>query len=269
METSVQKYPEPARQTAVVTGAAHPAGIGFGIAEALASRGMDIVILDLPATPLGESCARLQEKCGVRVLPLPLDLTSDQDLEKAVEQIGEFTPTVHALVNNAGIMPASARMGEMDEHVWSKVLDINLGGPFKMIRKLLPMMRRGSSIVNIASRAGKRPSRGYSSYSVSKAALIMLTKCLAVEYAADGIRANAICPGQIYTELNKARFEREAAEHGISLEERVARMVETIPSGRMGSPEDVGRLAAFLVSPESGYITGQAFNICGGQLTEL
>ena len=166
-------------------------------------------------------------------------------------------------------MPAGARLGEMDEGTWSKVLDINLGGPFKMIRKLLPMMQRGSSIVNIASRAGKRPSPGYSAYSVSKAALIMLTKCFAVEYAAEGIRANAICPGQIYTELNKARFEREAAEQGISLEARVARMVETIPFGRMGAPEDVGHLVAFLVSPESEYITGQAFNICGGQLTEL
>lgn len=97
----------------------------------------------------------------------------------------------------------------------------------------------------------------------------MLTKCFAVEYAAEGIRANAICPGQIYTELNKARFEREAAEQGISLEARVARMVETIPFGRMGAPEDVGHLVAFLVSPESEYITGQAFNICGGQLTDF
>lgn len=269
METDVKNHLESSRQTAVVTGAAHPAGIGFGIAESLASRGMDIVILDLPSTPLGESCARLREEHGARVLPVPLDITSGQDLEQAVKQIREFTPTVRALVNNAGIMPASACMGEMDENVWSKVLDINLGGPFRMIRALLPMMRRGSSIVNIASRAGKRPSRGYSSYSVSKAALIMLTKCFAVEYAADGIRANAICPGQIYTELNKSRFEREAAEQGISLEDRVAHMVETIPAGRMGSPEDVGRLAAFLVSPESEYITGQAFNVCGGQLTEL
>ena len=198
-----------------------------------------------------------------------IDITSDQDVEKAVEQIRRFTPTVHALVNNAGIMPAGARLGEMDEGTWSKVLDINLGGPFKMIRKLLPMMQRGSSIVNIASRAGKRPSPGYSAYSVSKAALIMLTKCFAVEYAAEGIRANAICPGQIYTELNKARFEREAAEQGISLEARVARMVETIPYGRMGAPEDVGHLVAFLVSPESESMTGQAFNFCGGHLTEL
>lgn len=269
MEVAVQTYWESTQQTAVVTGAAHPAGIGFGIAEALASCGMDVVIMDLPSTPLGESSAKLQENYGVRVLPVPIDITSDQDVEKAVEQVRRFTPTVHALVNNAGIMPASARLGEMDEGTWSKVLDINLGGPFKMIRKLLPMMQRGSSIVNIASRAGKRPSPGYSAYSVSKAALIMLTKCFAVEYAAEGIRANAICPGQIYTELNKARFEREAAEQGISLEARVARMVETIPFGRMGAPEDVGHLVAFLVSPESEYITGQAFNICGGQLTEL
>ena len=131
MEVAVQTYWESTQQTAVVTGAAHPAGIGFGIAEALASCGMDVVIMDLPSTLLGESSAKLQENYGVRVLPVPIDITSDQDVEKAVEQIRRFTPTVHALVNNAGIMPAGARLGEMDEGTWSKVLDINLGGPFK------------------------------------------------------------------------------------------------------------------------------------------
>ena len=114
MEVAVQTYWESTQQTAVVTGAAHPAGIGFGIAEALASCGMDVVIMDLPSTPLGESSAKLQENYGVRVLPVPIDITSDQDVEKAVEQIRRFTPTVHALVNNAGIMPAGARLGEMD-----------------------------------------------------------------------------------------------------------------------------------------------------------
>ena len=103
MEVAVQTYWESTQQTAVVTGAAHPAGIGFGIAEALASCGMDVVIMDLPSTPLGESSAKLQENYGVRVLPVPIDITSDQDVEKAVEQIRRFTPTVHALVNNAGI----------------------------------------------------------------------------------------------------------------------------------------------------------------------
>ena len=103
MEVAVQTYWESTQQTAVVIGAAHPAGIGFGIAEALASCGMDVVIMDLPSTPLGESSAKLQENYGVRVLPVPLDITSDQDVKKAVEQIRRFTPTVHALVNNAGI----------------------------------------------------------------------------------------------------------------------------------------------------------------------
>ena len=102
MEVAVQTYWESTQQTAVVTGAAHPAGIGFGIAEALASCGMDVVIMDLPSTLLGESSAKLQENYGVRVLPVPIDITSDQDVEKAVEQIRRFTPTVHALVNNAG-----------------------------------------------------------------------------------------------------------------------------------------------------------------------
>lgn len=269
MDISVHTYLECTRQAAVVTGAGHPAGIGFGIAAALAACGMDLAVMDLPSSSLSQSCAALRENYGVRVLPVAVDVTSETDVEKAAAQVGAFAPTIHALVNNAGIMPAASAVEETAFAAWRKVMDVNLDGPFRMIRAFLPLMREGGCVLNVASRAGKRPSPGYASYSVSKAGLIMLTKCLAVECASKGIRANAICPGQIDTELNRVRYAREAKEQGLSVEERVARMVESIPSGRLGTPEDVGHAAAFLVSPEAAYITGQAFNICGGQLTEI
>ena len=97
----------------------------------------------------------------------------------------------------------------------------------------------------------------------------MLTKNIAIEYAKEGIRANAICPGQIMTQLAKKRFERESAAGGTTPEAWLASVVAGIPSGRMGTPDDVGKLAAFLASEASEYVTGQAINICGGQLTEL
>jgi NAD(P)-dependent dehydrogenase (short-subunit alcohol dehydrogenase family) len=97
----------------------------------------------------------------------------------------------------------------------------------------------------------------------------MLTKCLAVEYAAYGIRANAICPGQILTDMNMRRFEREGKALGITAEEAMSKTLSTVPMGRIGMPEEVGQVAAFLVSEQSSYMTGQAINVTGGQLMEL
>ena len=107
-----------------------------------------------------------------------------------------------------------------------------------------------------------------SAYPVSEAGLIMFTKCLAVEYAAEGIRANALCPGQILTDMTVKRYFREAAE-GCTPEETMRRAIATVPLGRIGTPRDVGLAAAFLVSDASAYMTGQALNVTGGQITEL
>ena len=107
-----------------------------------------------------------------------------------------------------------------------------------------------------------------SAYPVSEAGLIMFTKCLAVEYAAEGIRANAFCPGQLLTDMNVKRYFREAAE-GCTPEETMRRAIATVPLGRIGTPRDVGLAAAFLVSDASAYMTGQALNVTGGQITEL
>ena len=107
-----------------------------------------------------------------------------------------------------------------------------------------------------------------SAYPVSEAGLIMFTKCLAVEYAAEGIRANAFCPGQLLTDMNVKRYFREAAE-GCTPEETMRRAIATVPLGGIGTPRDVGLAAAFLVSDASAYMTGQALNVTGGQITEL
>ena len=107
-----------------------------------------------------------------------------------------------------------------------------------------------------------------SAYPGSEAGLIMFTKCLAVEYAAEGIRANAFCPGQLLTDMNVKRYFREAAE-GCTPEETMRRAIATVPLGRIGTPRDVGLAAAFLVSDASAYMTGQALNVTGGQITEL
>jgi NAD(P)-dependent dehydrogenase (short-subunit alcohol dehydrogenase family) len=131
------------------------------------------------------------------------------------------------------------------------------------------MLGEPGAIVNTASRAGKVPPLFNSAYAAAKAGVIMLTKTMARELAPRGIRVNAICPGQIRTDLEKWRFGLEASLFGGTIEEREAEMCKTIPLGRIGDPEDAGRLVSFLVSDASRYITGQAFNLDGGQCMEL
>lgn len=131
--------------------------------------------------------------------------------------------------------------------------------------EILPRKDAPMCLAEIAEASGLPKS---SAYPVSKAGLIMFTKCLAVEYAAEGIRANALCPGQLLTDMNVKRYFREAAE-GCTPEETMRRAIATVPPGRIGTPRDVGLAAAFLVSDASAYMTGQALNVTGGQITEL
>lgn len=259
-------------KTALISGAGKKTGIGYGIASALARYGMHLVLADLPAcgTSIEDSCQTLREQFGVEVHALPLDVSNQASVEEAVAFVRSVTSgPLHALVNNAGVMLAASKVAETPLAIWQKTMRVNLDGVFYMMRAFTPLLSRGSVIVNMASRAGKRPAAGYSPYSVSKAGIIMLTKCYAVEYGALGIRANAVCPGQIMTDLQSNRYATEAQQLAISFEARVAQAQKTIPLERIGTIEDVGCLVAFLVSDGASYLTGQTFNVCGGQLVEL
>jgi len=157
-----------------------------------------------------------------------------------------------------------------DEDAWMKTIDINLHSVFRMSRAVLPLMTAtGGTIINTASRAGKVPPIFNGAYAVAKAGVIMLTKVMAKELAGAGIRVNAICPGQIMTDLEKWRFGLEAQFFESTVEERETEMCKSIPLARIGKPEEVANLVTFLASEASSYLTGQAINITGGQLMEL
>ena len=146
----------------------------------------------------------------------------------------------------------------------------NVHGTFRLLHAFLPLMRaRGGSVVAVASGAGKRPLPGYSSYSVSKAGLIMLLKSVAVEYAADGIRANSICPGPVESEMVDSRVAAESERLGVPAETLREAIRKTIPLGRMASVDDIVRTALFLASDVSSYLTGQSLNLSGGMITEV
>jgi NAD(P)-dependent dehydrogenase (short-subunit alcohol dehydrogenase family) len=131
------------------------------------------------------------------------------------------------------------------------------------------MIATGGTVINMASRAAKVPPLFNGAYAVAKAGVVMLTKVMARELAGSGIRVNAVCPGVIKTDFTKWRFELEAQILNSTEEDRQAEMIQTIPAGRLGLPEEVANLVAFLASSQSSYTTGQAINVTGGQLMEL
>lgn len=277
-------YNDLKEKTAIVTGSGKKTGIGYAIAEKLASCGCNIVIADLGVPPKpGESlnpasseemntiAADLAKTHGVKTLAVAVDITDNKAINAMAETIKDKFGRVDILCNNAGAsfgVPNTV-LG-YDEAAWIKTIDVNLFSVFRVSRALVPLMAgKPAVIVNTASRAGKVPPLFNSAYAVAKAGVIMLTKTMAKELGGNGIRVNAICPGQIATDLEKWRFGLEASFFSTTIEEREKEMCKTIPLGYIGPPREVADLVAFLASDASRYITGQAINIDGGQCMEL
>lgn len=266
-------------KVAVITGAGKRTGIGYAIAQKFASCGVHVIIADLGILSSGneswtEMEAIAEEFCGrfgIETLAVSVDITSNKSIQQMADTIKKRFSHIDILCNNAGAsFGVPDTVANYDENAWVKTVDVNLHGAFRVSRAILPMMlSRGGSIINTASRAGKVPPVFNGAYAVAKAGLIMLTKVMAKEMAQQNIRVNALCPGQIMTDLERWRFSIEAKFFGTSIEERKEEMCKTIPLGRIGSPDEVACLAAFLASTESSYITGQAINITGGQLMEI
>jgi NAD(P)-dependent dehydrogenase (short-subunit alcohol dehydrogenase family) len=271
-------------KTAIVTGSGKKTGIGYGIAEKLASCGCHVIIADLgktpsPAEPLKTAtseemdaiAAELTNTHGVRTLAVAVDITDNDAIGKMVMTVKGTFDHIDILCNNAGAsFGVPNTVMSYDEAAWIKTIEVNLFSVFRISRAIIPLMAgKPATIINTASRAGKVPPIFNSAYAVAKAGVIMLTKTMAKELGGSGIRVNAICPGQIATDLEKWRFGLEASFFGTTIEEREREMCKTIPLGYIGLPREAADLAVFLASDASGYITGQAINIDGGQCMEL
>ena len=269
---------------ALVTGSGKKSGIGYAISKKLASEGCHIIIADYGSEKGQDADVKtgsmnemmvikdeLHKEYGVETLAVNVDVTHTQTIQNMISVIQEKFDRVDILCNNAGATVGVPNgIHTYDETAWMKTIDVNLHGVFRISKAIVPMMQtKGGSIINIASRAGKVPALFNGAYAVSKAGVIMLTKVMAKELAGLNIRVNAICPGQIMTDLKKWGFKLEAQFFNTTVEERQQKMCETIPMGRIGSPQEVADMALFLASEVSSYVTGQALNICGGQLMEL
>ncbi|GAB1474862.1 3-oxoacyl-[acyl-carrier-protein] reductase [Bacteroidota bacterium] len=239
-------------KVALVTGAAR--GIGKAIAIKYASEGANIAFTDLVIDENGLNTKKELEGYGVKVLALASNAASFEEAHKVIEDVVKEFGKLDILVNNAGITKDGLMM-RMSEQQWDMVININLKSAFNYIHAATPVMMRQKtgSIINMSSVVGVGGNAGQSNYSASKAGMLGLTKSIAQELGSRGVRANAVAPGFILTDMTD------------KLPEEVRKQwAEQIPLRRGGTPEDVANVCLFLASDLSSYVTGQVISVCGG-----
>ena len=246
-------------RTAIITGGA--AGIGAAIARAYIDAGARVVLADRDVDAAERTAATL----GDAAIAYEVDVTREAEVQAmAAEALRRFG-RIDILINNAGII-RKAFVKDMSEATWDAVVDVNLKATFLCSKAVLPAMieaRRGR-IVNIASIAGKVGEPTASAYSAAKFGVIGFTRSLALEVAPYEILVNAICPGPIPTALGQQGWREGADVQGVELDAVMARVNARSPLRRLGTPEQVARMALFIASDDCDFTTGSAFNVDGG-----
>ena len=241
--------------TAIVTGATY--GIGRASAIALAQEGWNLVLTDLNPDTLEPVLAEVRA-LGVQAIGRALDLRQADQLTLWVSDLGRDYPTLSVLVNNAGRPSLSKPATQTRVEEWDDTLDVNLKGTFFLTTAfgqwLIDRQRRGA-VISLSSTHGSVGLAGASVYGISKAGISQMTRMLAIEWAPYGIRVNAIAPGTTMTETRAPRLSQPAVGKA---------MLDRIPLGRFGSPEEMGQAVAYLASPQASFITGQVLHLDGG-----
>src|SRR2546430_12124678 len=249
-------------QVAIVTGAGR--GIGRATALELAGMGADIVVAELDQAGAERTAAEVKG-LGRRVSAVRTDVTSRADLKAMAERARAEFGRIDILINNAGIYRAALPLDVTEEH-WDAIMNVNAKAVFFATQAVLPTMiaQKRGAIVSLASMAGKVGSRTNLPYNASKAAVISITKSLALAHAADGVRVNCVCPGFVETDMWQLVSREQGALLGLSPEAFLVQRAAQRPLARMQHPEDVAKVIGFLASDRAGYMTGQAINVTGG-----
>lgn len=233
----------------IVTGAG--SGIGRAAALRCAAEGALVYATDVSGSEKDTAAGE-----GGRVVPVHCDVSDEESVRALMEECRSAHGRLDVLVNNAGISSGQQRIDATDMATFDRVMSVNVRGSFMVLKQALPLMLEagGGAVVNTASLGGFRATPGLSPYMMSKGAQVMMTRTAALEYATDGIRVNAVCPGSIETPIMQG------------IDDGMRQMLEDrIPMGRLGTPEEVADLVLFLASDEASFITGQCYVIDGGR----
>jgi 3-oxoacyl-[acyl-carrier protein] reductase len=239
-------------QIALVTGGSR--GIGRGIARAFAAEGAKVAVVYRGSQEAADKLVAEIKSAGGTALALQADVADADSVADCVKRVEQELGPIDILVNNAGVI-ADDLFVRMKPESWNKVVQTNLGGVFHFCHAVAfgMMQRRRGRIINISSVVAEHVNMGQANYAASKGAINSFTRALAVELAKRGVTVNAIAPGFIDTDMSAA-VRNKAGD----------RIVKLIPMRRVGTPEDIARVAVFLASPDSAYITGQVLTVDGG-----
>ncbi|NRA49694.1 MAG: glucose 1-dehydrogenase [Phaeodactylibacter sp.] len=237
-------------QTAIITGASK--GIGAAIASALHEAGANVVV----SSRKQEAVDEVAYSMGERAIAVAANAGKPEELKKLVNHTSDAFGSIDIIINNAAANPVFGPVEDTESWAFDKIMDVNVKGPFELCKMALPHLKNGGgSIINISSVGGLRPEHQLGIYSVSKAALISLTKVMAKEWGPQGVRANVICPGLIKTKFSEALWSNEKI---------LKYALAQLPLPRVGSVEEIAGLALFLASPASSYCTGGVYTADGG-----
>jgi dehydrogenase/reductase SDR family protein 4 len=241
-------------KVALITGASK--GIGFSIAEIFAAAGAKVVLCSRKQEAVDEMAEKLKSK-GYEATGIACNVGKMDELPFLVEKTIATYGQLDILVNNAASNPVFGPVHETSIDAFDKIMDVNLKAPFELCRLCFPHLRKssGASVINISSIGGISPEHGLGIYSVSKAALISLTKVFAKEWGESKIRVNVICPGLIETKFSEALWTNDKI---------MSMIIKQLAIKRAGTPEEIGAMALFLASNASSYTTGAVFTADGG-----
>lgn len=250
--------------------AAASKGLGKAAAQELAQEGARVAIAARHQEELEAAAEEIRRTAGGEVLAVPADVTRRADLEALVRTVEERWGRIDILVNNAG-GPRPGLFAEMTDQDWLDALQLNLLSAIRLTALVLPGMRRRrwGRIINITSVAVKQPMPNLILSNTARSGVVAMAKTLAGQVAAEGITVNNVCPGYTLTERMRNLAQAQAQAEGVRPEEVIARWERTIPAGRLGRPEELAALIAFLASERAAYITGTTIQVDGGWVQSL
>ena len=251
-----------AARTVVVTGGGR--GIGRAIALSFAEPGAHIVITSRTVEQLQTTAEEIRA-LGAQATAIPMDVTEEVSVAQGFGSLHGAVTEVNVLVNNAGVGGGEIVQGS-DVARWKRTIDTNLTGMYLVTRQILPLMAPNGRIVNLSSVLGRFGVPGYTAYCASKHGVIGFTRALALETVKKRITVNAIAPGWVDTDMAVLGMSQGATHAKVSFDEFKDSMISDVPIKRIIDPAEVAALVKFLCSPEAGAVTGQTYNICGGQV---
>jgi dehydrogenase/reductase SDR family protein 4 len=241
-------------KVAIITGASK--GIGEAIAQYYGAAGASVVVSSRKQESVEQVAGSIRSKGG-KAIAATCHMGDLNAIQQLVDKTLEAFGTIDIVVNNAAVNPVFGPVVQTDEAAFDKIISVNVKGPFELAKRVYPILKekKSGSVINMSSIGGLRPEFGLGIYSLSKAALISLTKTLAREWGDDNIRVNAICPGLIKTKFSEALWSNEKI---------LNTLMKSLPIKRVGAPEEIAALALYLASDASSYTTGAVFTADGG-----